>query len=185
MKRNTFLITLLVLFLLASSALAMSSDNYSLEWYTPMTGNGGDELDSANYAVNFSVGQTAIDDISDGNYAVCLGYWCREDEAPCTPLTEVNVTGPTTGTVGATYAFTATVVPLDASLPITYTWSPPPDIGTGTVVSYTWATTGTRVITVTAENCDGVIVSSDPHTITITIKVVEYRIYLPLVLRNT
>ncbi len=76
MKRNTFLITLLVLFLLASSALAMESENYRLDWFTPMTGNSGDEMSSANYAVNFSVGQTAIDEISDDNHAVCLGYWC-------------------------------------------------------------------------------------------------------------
>jgi len=183
MKRSTFLITLLVLFLLAGSALAMSSDNYSLEWYTPMTGNGGDELGSANYAVNFTVGQTAIGASSSASYEGCLGYWCRVDEVSCTPLTDVSIDGPATGYTDTLYAFTTAIQPPDATTPITYTWSSPPDTGTGAVVSYTWSTTGTKVITLTAENCDSVIVSSVPHTI--TIEAAQYRIYLPLVLRNT
>ncbi len=60
MKRITFLMTLVVLLLLASGALAMSSANYRLNWFTPMTGNGGDEISSANYAANFTVGQTVV-----------------------------------------------------------------------------------------------------------------------------
>ncbi|MCP4541950.1 MAG: hypothetical protein GY832_32885 [Chloroflexi bacterium] len=79
MKRNTFLMTLVVLLLLASSALAMSSDNYRLDWFTPMTGSGGQGLSSANYAANFSVGQTAVGASSSANYEGCLGYWCRAD----------------------------------------------------------------------------------------------------------
>ncbi|RLC81610.1 MAG: hypothetical protein DRI61_03640, partial [Chloroflexi bacterium] len=43
------------------------------------------------------------------------------------------------------------------STPITYTWSPEPESGQGTAsATYTWATTGTKAITVTAENCGGV-----------------------------
>ncbi|MCP4538239.1 MAG: hypothetical protein GY832_13955 [Chloroflexi bacterium] len=76
MRRITFLITLVILLLLAGNALAMRSDNYWLDWFTPMTGNSGDEMSSANYAVNFTVGQTVIDDMSGDNYAACLGYWC-------------------------------------------------------------------------------------------------------------
>ena len=40
-----------------------------------MTGSGG-VTDSAHYAVNFTVGQTAIGDPDSTNYEVCLGYWC-------------------------------------------------------------------------------------------------------------
>jgi len=75
------------------------------------------------------------------------------------------VMGPVTGTVGVTYTFTAAVVPTDATGPITYIWSPAPDSGEGATVSYTWLVTGLRVITVTAENCGGVV--TDTHAITI------------------
>jgi hypothetical protein len=76
MKRITFLVTLVVLLLLAGSALAMSSENYRLDWFTPMTGNGGDRIGSANYAANFTVGQSVIGAPASTSYEGCLGYWC-------------------------------------------------------------------------------------------------------------
>jgi hypothetical protein len=75
MKRITFLIALVTLLLLAGSALAMDSETYSLDWFTPMTGSGGG-ANSANYAASFTVGQSAIGDFSSTNYESCLGYWC-------------------------------------------------------------------------------------------------------------
>ncbi|MBU0496255.1 MAG: hypothetical protein KKB13_30745, partial [Chloroflexi bacterium] len=51
---------LFILLLLASNALAMRSTNYWLDWYTPLTGGGGGPASSTNYAVNFTVGQSAI-----------------------------------------------------------------------------------------------------------------------------
>lgn len=76
-KRNwiAFLIVLLCAFLLIGSALAMSSTSYALEWYVPLSGGGGGEASSANYAVNFTVGQTTIGNSSSANYGVGLGYW--------------------------------------------------------------------------------------------------------------
>jgi hypothetical protein len=78
MKKITFLAALVVLLVLAGSALAMSSDNYRLDWFTLMTGSGG-ATDSANYAVNFTVGQTVVGAASSANYEACLGYWCSAD----------------------------------------------------------------------------------------------------------
>jgi len=71
----TVLLALTAILLLASSALAMSSTNYRLDWFTPMTGGGGAPASSARYAVNFTVGQTAIGVSSSANYGVGLGYW--------------------------------------------------------------------------------------------------------------
>jgi hypothetical protein len=75
MKRTTILLALLIFFLLTSSALAMSSTNYKLDWFVPLTGGGGGPAASANYAVNFTVGQTAIGAPTSTNYGVGLGYW--------------------------------------------------------------------------------------------------------------
>ena len=66
---------LVVLCLLAGSALAMSSINYRLDWFTPLTGGGGGAASSTNYAVNLTIGQAAIGGSSSANYAVGLGYW--------------------------------------------------------------------------------------------------------------
>jgi hypothetical protein len=62
--------------LLAGVALAMSSDNYRLEWFTPLTGGGGGPASSAHYAVNLTVGQSAIGPSASTNHGGCLGYWC-------------------------------------------------------------------------------------------------------------
>jgi hypothetical protein len=103
---------------------------------------------------------------------------------PCYALTDVDITGPMTGTTGVAYVFTTTIAPPTATLPITYTWSPEPDAGQSSpVVIYTWTTTGTKAITVTAENCGRVV--SDTHTITIATPPPTWRyIYLPLVMKG-
>ena len=53
----------------------MFSDNYRLDWFTPLTGGGGGPASSTHYAVNFTVGQSVIGACSSANYAVELGYW--------------------------------------------------------------------------------------------------------------
>jgi hypothetical protein len=76
MKRTMIFLTLAALLLLAGSALAMSSDNYRLDWFTPLTSGGGGAAGSASYAANLTVGQTAIGSASSPSYQACLGYWC-------------------------------------------------------------------------------------------------------------
>ena len=74
-RRVTVLLALTAILLLAGSALAMSSTHYHLDWFTPMTGGGGAPASSASYAVNLTVGQTAIGASSSANYGAGLGYW--------------------------------------------------------------------------------------------------------------
>lgn len=77
MKRKPLLMLLMVLLCalwLAQGALAMSSTNYRLDWYTPLTSSGG-PASSTNYAGNFSVGQSVIGYASSTGYTAGLGYW--------------------------------------------------------------------------------------------------------------
>ncbi len=74
-RRMTILLALTAILLLAGSVLAMSSTNYRLDWLTPMTGGGGAPASSASYAVNLTVGQTAMGASSSANYGAGLGYW--------------------------------------------------------------------------------------------------------------
>ena len=67
-------LVLMVLFL-AGNVLAMSSSGYALDWYVPVTGGGGGEASSANYAVNFTVGQSVTGPSSSTSYSSALGYW--------------------------------------------------------------------------------------------------------------
>jgi len=79
MKRTKILLALLIVFLLlTSSALAMSSANYKLDWFVPLTGSGGSEMSSANYKAYVTVGQTAIGASASASYGACLGYWCGQ-----------------------------------------------------------------------------------------------------------
>ena len=66
---------LLLLFLLVSDALAMSSTNYRLDWFVPLTGSGGSEMSSTHYHAYVTIGQTAIGASTSTNYRVGLGYW--------------------------------------------------------------------------------------------------------------
>ncbi len=76
MRRMAILLALAALVLLTGVALAMESDNYRLDWFTPLTGGGGGPASSTNYAVNLTVGQSVIGTSDSTNYGSCLGYWC-------------------------------------------------------------------------------------------------------------
>lgn len=79
-KRKTLLfLVALSCFLLAGKTLAMDSTNYRLDWFTPLTTNGGGSVSSGNHAANFTIGQTARGSSSSTNYEVGLGYWYGVD----------------------------------------------------------------------------------------------------------
>jgi len=75
MKRTATLLIFIVLILWAGTALAMSSPNYRLDWFTPMTGGGGGPASSTQYAANFTVGQTVVGVSASEHYTSGLGYW--------------------------------------------------------------------------------------------------------------
>lgn len=100
-------------------------------------------------------------------------------------LTELTIDGPTSGTVGEAYAFTATVSPPSATLPLEYSWQPDPTGGAGTVLlptthvaTYTWHAVGPQTITLTVSNACNAL------TQTPTITLQPAKIFLPLVARN-
>ena len=75
MKRFALLLSMVMMLWLAARASAMTSTNYRLDWFTPLTTAGGGAASSAHYAVNFSIGQTAVNSTASSNYAAALGYW--------------------------------------------------------------------------------------------------------------
>lgn len=68
-----FVLTVALLSLLSVSVLVMSSENYRLDWFTPLTGSRG-PVSSASYAVNLTVGQTTIGVSASDSHRACLGY---------------------------------------------------------------------------------------------------------------
>jgi parallel beta-helix repeat protein len=106
------------------------------------------------------------------------------DEFVCVPLAGVTINGPSQGVNAITYVFTASVTQVQASLPVTFNWSPSPVSGQAPLArwssaSYTWNRTGSYVITVTASNCG----ASRSITHAIAISATQY-VYLPLILRE-
>jgi hypothetical protein len=90
----------------------------------------------------------------------------------CIALESVSIDGPMKGSPNTLYIFNAIVAPTDATRPITYNWTPDPEIGQETSSpTYKWTEVGVYTITLTAENCGGVTVSA---THTITIEIAEY-----------
>jgi hypothetical protein len=101
-------------------------------------------------------------------------------ETACEPVTDIGITGPTVGFTNTLYTFAAVITPPAATTPITYTWSPPPNVGQGTAsAQYQWATPDVYNITLAAENCGG----SDTATHAITIADEGWIIYLPLIMK--
>ena len=75
MKHTSLLMVVAILLLTVSSALAMSSTNYRLDWFTPLnTGTGGGTA-SASYGAEMTIGQTAIGETSSASYGTGLGFW--------------------------------------------------------------------------------------------------------------
>ena len=75
MKRKAILLILLFLLLLATGAQAMNSANYAIDWMIPLTSGGGGAAASSNYAIQYSVGQSAIGESDSANYATNMGFW--------------------------------------------------------------------------------------------------------------
>jgi hypothetical protein len=85
----------------------------------------------------------------------------------------VSIQGPASATARTATTFTATVTPLTATLPLTYTWQATDGLSqTALVYSVThavdlaWDATGAKAVTVTATNARGEAVSA-PHEITV------------------
>jgi hypothetical protein len=55
--------------------MAMSSTNFRLDWFTPLTSGGGGAMSSASYSANVTIGQTAIGGASSASYGTGLGFW--------------------------------------------------------------------------------------------------------------
>jgi hypothetical protein len=86
----------------------------------------------------------------------------------------VDVSGPALGNIKTPYTFTASVSPPTVTLPITYQWEANGQSGEVTLVdarshqiSFTWVTSGTKAITVTATNAGGMVTGT--HVITVNI----------------
>jgi N-acetylneuraminic acid mutarotase len=98
------------------------------------------------------------------------------------PPDKVTISGPGEGMVNKSYSFTANVIPITTSLPLTYTWQASGQVpitytaGLTDTISFTWDVTGTQVITVTANNQFGLV--TDNQMIMITAPLNHY---LPLV----
>ena len=139
---------------------------------------------TADAAVDAGVDAGVTADIDGDARPYGNGYDMGADEFSLCPhpLSGVSISGPTSGYTDTAYVFAAAVSPANASTPITYTWTPAPTAGSGAQVTYTWATTGTHVITVRAENCGGVVTVT--HTIVISARR-QYEVYLPMVLRQS
>jgi hypothetical protein len=84
---------------------------------------------------------------------------------------QVIVTGPGEGFVGESYLFAATVEPITTTLPLTYTWqvSGQPEVthssGLTDTVSFIWEMPGTNVISITASNLVGSVMTTNKITI--------------------
>ena len=101
---------------------------------------------------------------------ICSGFLCAPALAPaaCTEVASVQVNGPTVGTTGVAYNFSAAVSPETATAPLQYTWTPAPVSGQGTAAaSIQFASTGAQVVSVTVNNCSDAASVNDGLAITI------------------
>jgi len=86
---------------------------------------------------------------------------------PCLrPLEAISLSGPTQGYTATAYIFTGALTPPDPTTPLGLTWAPAPLAGQGTLsATYQWGDVGTYPLTLTAENCGGVVTAT--HAISI------------------
>ena len=95
-----------------------------------------------------------------------------EKEFEPVPLTGVTIEGPTTGDAAVSYTFTATVMPISATLPISYVWQAEGQVlvthtgGISDSASFAWGDPGVYDLQVAATNLSGTVTNT--HTITIS-----------------
>lgn len=131
-------------------------------------------VDSTQARVQVACADNIFFDISDTNFSV--------SSAAPEPPTAVLVSGVTTGGTTIDYEFTASILPLTATIPITYEWT----VTDYALISQTaevdnsldlnWSTPGTKTIVVEATNSAG---SKTSEVFTVEIEAAEL-IFLPM-----
>jgi CSLREA domain-containing protein len=130
------------------------------------------------YGTVYSATVTAAEDRA-GNPMTAPHAWSFTTVAePCHPVETVAVEGPASLLVGETGVYSATYAPITATLPVTLTWQ---DDTVGATAVYSWTLPGSYTLTVTATNPCGEIYGVFPVTVGRKL----YRIYLPLVVRDS
>ena len=74
MRRKYTLLILIACLLITHTALAMYSTNYRIDWMVPLSGGGG-HASSTQYAVDMTIGQTAIGAAQSASYQGGFGFW--------------------------------------------------------------------------------------------------------------
>jgi len=104
---------------------------------------------------------------------------------PCIGLSQAHIEGPAEGAIDRLVTFVAHAGPLTATWPVTYTWQASEQVtsthlsGFVDMIGFSWPTSGTKAITVSAENCGGSAVAS------VTIELAEdHTVYLPWILKS-
>jgi uncharacterized repeat protein (TIGR01451 family) len=107
------------------------------------------------YNVEFRVdSKSGEDEASNVQDTDVLGTFTVLPEGCEVAISDLMLSGTSTGLVNEPLAFTASVTPANASGPITYTWTPDPETGQGTPnATYAFDQAGEMVISVQAENC--------------------------------
>jgi len=167
-KRALFWLAILIGVLgLGGVVLAQVSTHFDLSWH--LLSGGGGFRSSSTYWVDDSLGQWADRTSTSARYNIEPGFWYGAPAAPpCTvSLSEARIEGPTSGFTDTLYTFTTVITPSDATEPVIYTWTPPPNSEQGMPdASYQWDTPGVYTLAMAAWNCGGAF--TDTHTIDIS-----------------
>ncbi len=145
----------------------------------------GYHLTPGSAAIDEGVNAGVTTDLDGESRPADAGYDLGADEFIFVPPTAVILNAPSQVLVGTTTSFTATVAPPTTTTPLTYTWEASghaPVIDTAGLThtyAFSWTTKGTKTVTVTVENAGSTTAIDE----ILTIKIVPYRIYLPLVTR--
>ncbi len=121
-------------------------------------------------------------------------FWGPDPEI----IRRLTITGPTTGSLNALLTFTATVSPIEATLPITYIWQVTEQFpvtytgGLSSTATFSWYLTDAAVSALKADNPKDITVTAindrsiatGTHAIAIHAGMEPGPIYLPIIMRN-
>jgi hypothetical protein len=86
-------------------------------------------------------------------------------DSVCNPLTDVVISGPEQLLVGETGVYTATILPVNATAPVSLEW----DNGKTTPeITHTWDAPGMYTVVITSTNCDDSAVVTDTLVVEVT-----------------